>query len=356
VSVTFAYTQEPKVMKARTFIGGATIVLIAGAILGYSATVPDGCADRAAVAISDFDPFKLPEGVKAQEPWLDPFVFLSDKAYVVHASTSTNPAPASEAAYVGGHEELVSYLKANTVPHVAKGIGWLKPPMITFTVNAQGGTEDVVLVRSCGNEPLDARLIELIANMPKWKPAKDANGRAIAQAIEFHVVQAACDQQPPPAIRSVSMYDVPLTDSAAAMDHPYDLHFRLEKAGESRYTLISTMDLHGGSFYVSPNSTRDFKGKFHVEVADLGHVVLEDSFKEIPRSIEVIDLHRFVNGPVDWVNADTKYEHTLTVTTKEDFDIGGKYQFTIEPKCTMEIIPFLIKQRSGVLTIEKWKC
>ena len=30
--------------------------------------------------------------------------------------------------------------------------------------------------------------------------------------------------------------------------------------------------------------------------------------------------------------------------------------FTIEPKCTLEEVPFLIKQRSGVLTIEKWKC
>lgn len=343
-------------MKGRTIIGAATLVLIAGAILGYSATVPEDCTARAADSFSDFDPFKTPRSDKAQEPWLDPFVFISDKAYVVQASTSTGTVPASEATFPGGQTELVSYLKANTLPHVSKGIGWLKPPMITFTITAQGGTEDVVLVGSCRNAPLDTRLIAVIENMPKWKPAKDANGRAIAQAFDFHVVQAACDQKPPPAIRSVSMYDVPLTDSAAAMDHPYDLHFRLEKAGGNRYTLITSMDLHGGSFYVSPNSTRDFKGKFHVEVADLGHVVLEESFKEIPRSIEVIDLHLFVNGPVDWVNTDTKYEHTLTVTTKEDFDIGGKYQFTIEPKCTMEIIPFLIKQRSGVLTIEKWKC
>ena len=152
------------------------------------------------------------------------------------------------------------------------------------------------------------------------------------------------------------MYDIPLSDRTAALEHPYDLEFRLEKGEGNTYTLITTMDLHGGSFYISPNAKRDFKGKFRVEIADQDHVVLGERIKEIPRSVEVIDLHPFVDGTVEWVNEDTRYEHTFTLMTKEDLDVGGKYSFTIEPKCTLEEVPFMIKQRSGVLTIEKWKC
>lgn len=265
--------------------------------------------------------------------------------------------PVTEATFIGGNDQIVSYLKENIVPHVAMGIGWLKPPIVNFTVNAQGATEDVVLVGTSGNSELDERLIEVIENMPPWKPAMDANGKATAQAFEFHVVQAACDQKPSTApTRSVSMYDVPLLDRAVALDHPYDLEFSVEKAGKDQYRLITTMKLHGGSFYVSPHSTGDFKGKFRVEVASQGHVVLEDGFTETPRSKEEVDRHPFVNGPVNWVNVDTQYEHTFTVTSKEDFDLGGKYIFTIEPKCTLEEVPFMVKSRSGVITIEKWKC
>jgi len=340
-------------MKARTIIGKATLVLIAGAIFGCSKNIHEKDPGEAGASVSIFDPLRLPKVDSTREPWLDPTVFFSDKAYLVFANT----VPATEAAFIGGNDQMVSYLKENIVPHVVKGIGWLRPPMINFTVNAQGATESVVLVESCGNAPLDARLIELIKNMPQWKPAKDANGKATAQAFEFHVVQAACDlKSSTPPTRSVSMYDVPLTDREAAMDHPYDLEFSVEKAGENQYTLITTMELHGGSFYVSPNSTRDFKGKFHLEFANLGHVVLGDVIKETPRSKEEIDLHQYVNGLVNWVSVDTEYEHTFNVSSKEDFDIGGKYRFTIEPKCTLEEVPFMIKQRSGVLTIEKWKC
>ena len=36
---------------------------------------------------------------------------------------------------------------------------------------------------TCGNEPLDARLIEVIENMPQWNPAKDANGKADGTSV-----------------------------------------------------------------------------------------------------------------------------------------------------------------------------
>jgi hypothetical protein len=168
--------------------------------------------------------------------------------------------------------------------------------------------------------------------------------------------EIAISTEPMIPVLNVSMYDIPLIDRAAAINHPYELAFEVKKTADNQYDLITTMKLFGGSFYVSPHSTRDFKGKFTIDIAADGNLKLGDDFIEIPRSKEVIDPHQFVNGAVNWVKEDTRYEHRLTVTSQEDFDIGGKIIFTIEPKCTLEEIPVLFKYRSGVLTIEKWKC
>ena len=77
---------------------------------------------------------------------------------------------------------------------------------------------------------------------------------------------------------------------------------------------------------------------------------------EIPQSETVIDKHPFVNGPVNWVTEDTKYEHPLILHTQEDFSIGGKIIFVIEPKCTLETIGVLFKYKNGVLSVEPLNC
>ena len=126
--VTFADTQEPKVMKARTFIGGATVVLIAGAILGYSATVPERCAAWAALSVSDFDPFKSPQSEKPKSRgWIRSCSFRTTLMWFRPAfRINTDPGKRSNFyRWAGGVGQLP---ESEHVPHVAKGIGWLKPP------------------------------------------------------------------------------------------------------------------------------------------------------------------------------------------------------------------------------------
>ena len=152
------------------------------------------------------------------------------------------------------------------------------------------------------------------------------------------------------------MYDSPLIDREVAINNPYELTFDIKKVKDDQYSIVTTMKLFGGSFYVSPHSSREFKGRFTIELADNDHLILGDDFKETPRSKEVFDPHQFVNGLVNWVQEDTRYDYPLHVKSQEDFDVGGKIFFTIEPKCTLEEIPFIIKYRSGVLSIEERKC
>ena len=157
-------------------------------------------------------------------------------------------------------------------------------------------------------------------------------------------------------VLEVSMYNSPNIDHAVAKEHPYDVDFKVEKTADGQFKLVTSMKLHGGSFYVSPHSTTDFKGRSRVEVAPNNDLSIGPDFTETPHSIEVFDPHRFVNGPVNWVTEDTQYDHPLKVHTTEDFMIGGKLIFVIEPKCTLEEVPVMFKYTDGVLTVEPWKC
>lgn len=292
-----------------------------------------------------------------QEPWLDPLVFFSDSSYMVEALPSLTEAVATDAAFVGGGDSLVSYLKGGILPQIQPGIGWLKPPVVHFTLNKGGDATDVTLAGTSGQAELDARLLQVINDMPHWNPAKDASGGAMEQAFAFRVVQAGCGP-PPPEVpeRDARIGHLHVSDTSIAQEHPYDLTFTLERSGDDIYTLVTTVKLHGGSYYASPNCARDLKGKFHVEIEDQERIVLADRMKEIPLAMDGLYHLPLVHGQAEWVRVDTRYEQRLTVSTREDLEVEGLYRFTIEPRCTLEEIPFVIRQRGGVLSIGRVGC
>ncbi|MBI1286478.1 MAG: hypothetical protein GC178_02765 [Flavobacteriales bacterium] len=157
-------------------------------------------------------------------------------------------------------------------------------------------------------------------------------------------------------VLEVSLYESPKIDHEVAVNHPYDIDFRIAKTDEGELNWLIFTDLFGGSFYVSPHSTADFKGKFRVEVAPNDDLEVGADFIEIPCSKEVFDPHPFIRGPVNWVSENTTYEYPLILHTDQDFEIGGKVLFVIEPKCTLEEIPVIFKYKNGVLRVEKWAC
>lgn len=348
---------DPMIMKAMTLIGGATLAVVAVMSMCSHGEGVQGCGVPVKAAAPVFNPFHLPGAAFVQEPWLDPLVFFSNKAYVVEALPSRTEAITTDAVFVGGTDSLVSYLKGSILPHIQPGIGWLKPPVVHFTLNEGGDATDVTLVGTSGHSDLDVQLLRVIAEMPRWTPAKGVNDGAMDQAFAFRVVQGGCAPPPPglPA-RGAGTAQLPVTDTTIGQEHPYDLAFTLEQASDNSYTLVTTVKLHGGSYYGSPNCTRDLKGKFHVELADQKRIVLAEGMKEVALAVEEVYYHPFVHGQVEWVRVDTRYEQRLTVTTREDLEVEGLYRFTIEPRCTMEEIPFVIRQRGGRLTIERVGC
>lgn len=71
----------------------------------------------------------------------------------------------------------------NKIPEAAKKE--IKETLIRFTVNEEGVVTSTKVYRSCGNKSIDDLVLNAISKMPKWIPAKDANGNHVKQNFEF---------------------------------------------------------------------------------------------------------------------------------------------------------------------------
>jgi TonB family protein len=96
--------------------------------------------------------------------------------------------PEVEAVYTGGGvKELTEYLSG----YVKKqNVSSTKPDAIQnasvlFTVTEDGSLSDIKLRQASGDHKTDKLLLEAIKQMPKWKPAQNAQGKPIKQTIHF---------------------------------------------------------------------------------------------------------------------------------------------------------------------------
>ena len=94
--------------------------------------------------------------------------------------------PAVEAAYLLGADKLEAELKAKSLLKIEhQQLAAVKNAVINFTVNELGGIENVELITTSGNLAIDLLMVDLIASMPTWVPAKDAQGNAVKQDFQF---------------------------------------------------------------------------------------------------------------------------------------------------------------------------
>ncbi|HIP47370.1 MAG TPA: hypothetical protein EYG92_00170 [Lutibacter sp.] len=139
-------------------------------------------------------------------------------------------------------------------------------------------------------------------------------------------------------------------------DEDYTIRFKLENTNSQNPILVIAMELKKGAHYISPFAKRDFKGKFYMDLGSYKDIDFEEEIVEIPKSIEEIDPHPFTNGTVNWVRVNTTYKQALNIKTKGDFEVFGRVRFTIEPRCTLEEIPFAIRIKDGVIKLYSPKC
>lgn len=139
-------------------------------------------------------------------------------------------------------------------------------------------------------------------------------------------------------------------------ESPYEIKLQIDKLNKDAYNLVVNMLLEKGAYYVSPHAKRDFKGKFKIFIAPNDKLFVDSFLIETPQSVEEYDSHPFVNGLVNWVRISTTYKQQLNVMSEDDFNVSGFIQFTIEPRCTLEKIPFIIVHNKGELKIKLDGC
>lgn len=142
--------------------------------------------------VKTFDPFKLAKDTTAREPFLDPTALFSDQVYLVRPLDTEANGTVRNARFVGGEQALVKHLKAKVLQHIAPRMGWLKPPVVQFSVDASGAPAHVELMKTSGNMALDEALVRIFQEMPRWEPATTAKGLAVTQAFQFSVGQGGC--------------------------------------------------------------------------------------------------------------------------------------------------------------------
>ena len=148
-----------------------------------------------------------------------------------------------------------------------------------------------------------------------------------------------------------------INDNTIEVNKPYHIQLELEKTSRKGiYNLLVKMTLEEGSYYVSPNSKRDFKGKFNLRIDPNNKLMADNFLLEVPASVEEHDPHPFVNGKVNWVRTNTVYMQQLSANPEDEFVATGLIQFVIEPQCTLEKIPFTISQKNGIMQVRSGGC
>lgn len=141
------------------------------------------------------------------------------------------------------------------------------------------------------------------------------------------------------------------TDDLVFDDELYTIILRVDKQKNDDYQMSIEVFLKSNAYFVSPNERGDFSGKFTLAFSEPEKIIAKGAILETPLS--KVD---YAHGSAMLVRENTSYKQTLAIVTKDDFEINGFLRFTIEPRCTLEKIPFVISYNNGKLTLKKKGC
>ena len=134
--------------------------------------------------------------------------------------------------------------------------------------------------------------------------------------------------------------------------NPYSVKLNVNKmASDTSFELKVKVELDPGAYFVSPKSKDSYLGFFNIDIENNEHITIDPLITENPASVETLDEYK--HEPVNFVTENTTYTVQFTTNSHKDFEVTGVVRFVIEPRCTMEEIPFLIMYRSGKFKIKK---
>lgn len=148
-----------------------------------------------------------------------------------------------------------------------------------------------------------------------------------------------------------SVYVMPthFKDDLVKVDELYNSIIRVDKQENDEYLITIDMHLKKNAYFVSPNAKGNFSGKFTIVLTEPSKIQTNGAIIETPLSKAEHEKH---NGMVNLILENTTYKQTLKVLSTENFEAYGYLQFTIEPRCTLEKVPFILSFVDGKLSIK----
>lgn len=153
------------------------------------------------------------------------------------------------------------------------------------------------------------------------------------------------------AVDSVFVGQTHFSDDVVREDPLYTAIVRVDKQSNKEHLLSIQMNVKNNSYFVSPTEPGSFTGKFTIVLTEPQHLQTNGAIMETPLS--KVDENE---GFVKWVRQNTHYKQSLKVLTKENFEVYGYIQFTIEPRCSLEKIPFILSYVDGKLSVKMDGC
>jgi hypothetical protein len=131
---------------------------------------------------------------------------------------------------------------------------------------------------------------------------------------------------------------------------PYEIDFKLNQTKDKSYSLAVSLMLNNGSYLMS-NESKNQKGHFRINYSENDFIFANDHLLEEPKSKK----EQNVWGPdtVQVIRENTIIKQQIFLKSDEDFEVSGYVQFVIEPKCTMEMIPFNLEKSNGGFRVYK---
>ncbi|HYG51926.1 MAG TPA: energy transducer TonB [Flavobacteriales bacterium] len=96
--------------------------------------------------------------------------------------------PSVQAEFAGGYAQMQNYFKEKAIDKIsAAKAKTLKQAAVRFTVDEQGEIVNAYMSGSTHDKKTNKLLLKAVNNMPKWKPAENAQGLKVKQEFEFVV-------------------------------------------------------------------------------------------------------------------------------------------------------------------------
>jgi len=161
-----------------------------------SAEISATCDGKAMVAMSSSDTLSTEQILNTVDPGT--YIVINIK-YKYKNSVNDNieidkmhflatVIPETVAEYPGGYQQMIQYLKENTINKISETASkQFQQIIVRFTVNEQGEIAGVKMTKTSTDPKIDQLFLDAVNKMQKWKPAENSKGVKVKQEFEFSV-------------------------------------------------------------------------------------------------------------------------------------------------------------------------